>query len=304
MTEEWANPMNHAQIRAFHTVAVEGSFTRAARALNVSQPTLSTQVKALEETYGVRLFDRRGRGIELTDLGQRLLAVSTRFFALEEEAETLLSDTRDLARGRLSLGADSPRHAMTLMAAIKDNHPGLTTTLKMGNAEDVLRDLLDYRSDIVVLSRPPEDEPRLTLVPFRQDRIVAIVPRNHPFAAQTVLTLEEIVAHPLVLREEGSVTRDVFQSALTEAGLSISDAVEIESREAVREAVAAGLGLGVVFDSETGRDSDIAVIPLAGAALSVPVSIACLRDQRRLATVRAVMRLANNLAATPDPVNI
>lgn len=288
--------MNHAQIRAFHAVATEGSFTRAARALNISQPTLSAQVKALEETYGVRVFDRRGRGIELTDLGRRLLTVSIRYFALEEEAETLLADTRDLTRGRLTLGADSPSHAMTLMAAIGERYPGISLSLNMGNAEEVMRDLLDYRADVAVLSRPPMGDARLSLVPFREDRVVAILPLNHKLAARKRLRLVEIAGQRLILREVGSVTRDVFEAALADAGVRPADTLEIESREAVREAVAAGLGVGVVFESEVGRDAAIRVVPIEGSGFSVPVAIACLTDRRRLATLRATMRLAEELA--------
>src|ERR687884_691949 len=98
--------MNHAGLRAFHAVATEGSFTRAAAALNVTQPTLSAQVKGLEERYGAALFVRRGRGIALTELGEALLEISRRLFALEEQAGELLARARELAVGHLRLGAD------------------------------------------------------------------------------------------------------------------------------------------------------------------------------------------------------
>ncbi len=102
--------MNHSQLRAFHAVAREGSFTRAARAESLSQPNLSGQVKALEAAYGVRLFERRGRGVELTELGRQLYALTDRVFALEGEAQALLagSDHRPSAHRR---GQRHPRHA-------------------------------------------------------------------------------------------------------------------------------------------------------------------------------------------------
>ena len=109
--------MNFAQLRAFHGVAVEGSFTRAAERLNVTQPTLSGQVKDLEQTFGVKLFERRGRGVALSELGQRLLGISRQIFGLEAEAQQLLSAARALTRGRLRVGADAPYHVLPVLAA-------------------------------------------------------------------------------------------------------------------------------------------------------------------------------------------
>src|SRR5437660_1390161 len=102
--------MNYARLRSFHAVACEAGFTRAAARLGVSQPTLSAQVKALEEEFGVALFARRGRGVEATELGRALLDVTRRLFAVEEEAGELLSRARGLATGELRIGADSPYH--------------------------------------------------------------------------------------------------------------------------------------------------------------------------------------------------
>ena len=104
--------MNHAQLRAFHAVASEGSFTRAAVALHVTQPTLSGQVKALEESFGVRLFDRRGRKVMPTELGRELLDLTRRLFGLEAEAEHLLSAARGLSKGHLRIGADADRKSV------------------------------------------------------------------------------------------------------------------------------------------------------------------------------------------------
>src|SRR5215813_11813002 len=117
--------MLYTQLRAFHTVASEGSFTRAADALHVTQPTLSAQVKALEDTYGVRLFDRRGRRIEATELGRGLLEITRRYFSLEAEAAQLLAATRGLRGGHLRVGADAPQHAIPALAAFSRKYPGV-----------------------------------------------------------------------------------------------------------------------------------------------------------------------------------
>jgi aminoethylphosphonate catabolism LysR family transcriptional regulator len=290
--------MNHSQLRAFHRVASEGGFTRAARYLRVSQPTLSAQVKVLEETYGVRLFDRKGRRISLTPLGRDLFAVTSQIFALESEAETILAGVRDPVAGGLTIGADSPHHAMTLLAEIKRKHEGLSLAVDVAAASGVLESLKDYRCDIAVLSNPPADE-ALWVVPFRADRLVAIVPRGDDLAGGepgVPIGLGALLRRPLILRERGSVTRDVLDRALAARGLVAKAAMEIRSREAIREAVAAGLGVGVVFASEFGRDAGLAAVPIAGSDLGMRSAVACLRSRRRLANISAAMHAAEGLA--------
>jgi len=287
--------MNYAQLRAFHQVAREGSFTRAARALRVTQPTLSAQVKALEESYGVRLFERRGRGSVLTELGHTLFALTARLFAIEDEAAALLADTRALVRGRLKIGADGPFHAVPIMAAFKRRHGGIRLSLTIGNSDEVLQGLLAYRTDVAVLAKVPDD-PRLYVVPFRRDRIVVFVPRTHPWAGRSSIDLADLAGCELVLREPGSVTREVFRRALDAAGVAPGPVMEIESREAVHEAVAAGLGVGAIFASELGDDPRLTALPVRDAALDVGEYVVCLSDWRRLGVVRAFLDVAEEMA--------
>ena len=287
--------MNYSQLRAFHMVAKEGSFTSAARALRVSQPTLSAQVKELEESYGVRLFDRRGRGVHLTSLGVTLQDITNRLFGLEEEAEALLAGARDLTRGHLTVGSDSPYHAMPILAEVKRQHPGLSLSLTMGNADTMLQDLMDYRTDVAILANAPED-PKLYTVPYRKERLVVFVPKSHALAERPHISLSALEGMDMVLRERGSVTREIFEEALDESGVEIGGVLEIQSREAVREAVANNLGIGVVFESEFGNDSTLVPIPIRGPELIVGEYVVCLKDRKRLANIRAFINIAEEMA--------
>ena len=287
--------MNYAQLRAFHLVAREGSFTRAARALRVTQPTLSAQVKALEETYGVRLLDRRGHGAMPTELGRSLFELTTRLFAIEEEAATLLADTRALVRGHVKVGADGPYHAVPIMAEFKRRYGGIRISLSIGNSDEVLQALLGYRTDVAVLAKVPDDA-RLFVVPFRKDRIVVFVPASHRWRRRRSIGIADLEGCDLILREAGSVTREVFSRALATAGIRPASVMEIESREAVHEAVAAGLGIGAVFESELGTDPRLVAVPVRDAALDVGEYVVCLRDWRRLRVVRAFLEVAQELA--------
>ena len=286
--------MNSAQLRAFHAVAVAGSYTRAAEHLHVTQPTLSGQVKALEETYGVRLFERLGRGIELTGLGRSLLDTTRRLYALEAEAEQLLSAAQSLAGGQLRVGADAPMNVIPLLAAFARRYPGIRLSLSFGNSGKVLQDLIERRSEVAILADPAPD-PRIYALPFRRDRLVAFVERGHAWARRRSVGLEELTGQRLVLREPGSTTRAIFEQALAERGLSSGEVLEIGSREAVREAVAAGLGIGVVLENEFGRDPRLHALPIRGARLEAVEYAACLEERRPVRVVRAFFDLLREM---------
>lgn len=283
--------MNYAHLRAFHAVAAAGGFTRAADALHVTQPTLSAQVKALEETYGVELFERRGRGIAVTDLGRHLLEITRRFFNLEGEAEELLAATRGLTRGHLRVGADAPHHVMEALAAFNRRYPKLTLSLSIGNSAELLQDLLEHRSDVAILADVPGD-PRLHALPLRRDRLIGFAPSGHPLAKKGRIDAGRLSEHRLVLREPGSITRHLFETAMARAGHDLGEVLEIGSREAVREAVAAGLGIGIVSESEFGQDHRLKPLRLGGIDVEMTEYVVCLAERGELRLVRAFLEIA------------
>jgi aminoethylphosphonate catabolism LysR family transcriptional regulator len=277
--------MNITLLRAFHHVAQAGGFTRAAQATGMSQPTLSSQVRQLEAAHDVSLFDRKGRGAVLTPMGQRLYDLTTRLFAAADEAGALLEGARTLRRGHLRIAADSATHVMPILAALRARHAGLTFSLGIGNSSDVLEQLLGYGVDIAVTARATSD-PRIHAVLLKRDRLVLFAPRQHPLATGHALELAALEGRDLVLRERGSITREVFEARLAEQGIKPGTLMEVQSREAVREAVVAGFGLGVVFESELGQDAGLMRIDVTGADLTVEEYVACLETRRRLPLVR------------------
>jgi aminoethylphosphonate catabolism LysR family transcriptional regulator len=282
--------MTMTGLRAFHAVALAGSFTKAARALRLSQPTLSAQVRALELGSGVQLFDRRGRAIALTPLGQSLLEVTTRLFAAEDEAAALLSGARALTRGHLRVAADNAAHVMPLLARLKRRHAGLTFSLEIGNSSEVLRRLLDCSVDVAVAAQRTSD-PKIHSVGLRADRLVAFAPIGHPWARRSEVAVSEFAGQDVVIRERGSITREVFEGRLAESEVRPGALFEVQTREAVREAVAAGFGVGVVFDSEIAADAGFAKLALTGADFSVAEYVVCLEERRRVPLVRSFLDL-------------
>lgn len=288
--------MNLTQIRAFHVVASAGSFSLAARTEGLSQPTLSAQVKALEATYGVGLFNRRGRGVQMTPAGQSLFAITTRLFAAGEEAHALLAGSRDLTRGHLRVSADSAYHVIPILAELKKRHEGLTFTLKIDNSAEVLDHLIGHTADVAVMAKVTSD-PRIHSMKLREDRLILFVPRKHPFATRRRMRLSDLAGRDIVVRERGSITREVFEAGLAAASVVPGSLIEVQTREAVRETVGAGFGIGVVFDSEFGADPRFHPITVADGDLNVGEYVACLEDRRRLALVRAFLDVARQIAS-------
>lgn len=287
--------INHAQLRAFHAVATEGGFTRAAAALHVSQPTLSGQVKALEEAYGVRLFERRGRRVEPTELGRALLEITRRLFTLETEAEQLLAAARGLRRGHLRIGADAPYHVIPALAAFTRRYPAVRLSLTIGNTEALLQELQEHRCDVAVIAEVRGD-PRLHILPLRRDRLVAFVDHRHPWARRRGVRLAELAGQRLVLRELGSTTRRLFEAAMARRGLALGEVLEINSREAVREAVAAGLGIGIVSENEFGSGGRLHRLAILGEELPNVEYVVCLEERRGLRLVRAFLEVVAGFA--------
>jgi LysR family transcriptional regulator, low CO2-responsive transcriptional regulator len=288
--------MTPTQLRAFHLVAESGSFSAAARASGLSQPNLSSQVTALEQAYGVRLFDRRGRSVLPTETGRQLHGITTRLFAVQDEARALLAGEQALTRGHLRIAADSAHHVVPIMAALRNRTEGLTFALSIDNSAVVLERLLRHEADVAVMAKSVSD-PRLHAMRLRTDRVVLFVPTRHALARRRRVSLSALAGQSLVLRERGSITREVLEQAMAAADVRPDAIVEVQTREGVREAVAAGFGIGAVFASELGEDRRFRRILVTDTDLNVAEYAVCLQERRRVALVRAFMDEATGLAA-------
>ena len=286
-------------LRAFHAVAEAKSFTLAARALSVTQPTLSAHVKALEGSHHVRLFDRRRRGVRLTADGRALHALTQQIFELEARAEELLSATGELVRGHLRVGADAPVHVIPAVAELGRRHPALTVAVSIGNSQQLLSGLLHHDTDVAVLADVPPS-PRLYVQAIQRDRVVLVVGRDHPWARRRSVRLRELAGERLVIREQGSTTRAILERQLRQKRITPRALLEIGSREAVREAVAAGLGVGPVFEAEVGHDARLRKVRVSDAPLHGNESVVCLIERRDHAAVRAF--IAGNRSSPIRPI--
>ncbi|MFZ5782594.1 MAG: LysR substrate-binding domain-containing protein [Pseudomonadota bacterium] len=287
--------MLHTQIRAFDAVAREGSFSRAAEALGLTQPALTIQVKALEEAYGVKLLERYRRSVRLTEIGERLFRMSRRYASIEEQMREVLVGSAELEHGKLSLTADGPHIAMGLFARFLARHPGIELSVAMGNTRFVREQLLERRTDLAIL--PGVDRhPRIHAMPLWRHTAVVIVAGDHPWASRDTVALKELDGQAMVVREEGSNTRRVTGAALARAGVKPRVVLELGSREAVCEAVGAGLGFGIIWELETRGSTRFRTLRLQDAEITSTDYIACLKREKMRRAIRAFFQVAAGIS--------
>jgi len=285
--------MNDAQLRCFHVAAMEGSITRAAARLGISQPTVSAQIKTLEEGYGVQLFRRIGRKIELTDFGVHLKGITERVYAAQDEARELLIGHQNLSKGHLRIGTGGPYHVLPILQELKTKYPDVTFTLSAGNSTAIYDALARYDIDIGILADVKPGNPKYHVQFLRRDDIVLLVNREHVLAKRQFVSYSELKDETIVIREQGSATRSIFMSAMIAADLSMPRFLDVETREATKEAVACGFGIAPVLLSEVGDDSRCTVIRIMPHPPGFDEYVACSRDLVRTPLIKAFLEAAS-----------
>jgi aminoethylphosphonate catabolism LysR family transcriptional regulator len=292
--------MRYVQLRAFHYVATCGGFSRAAEALSLTQPAVSDQVRKLEEEYDVLLFNREKRRVALTGAGERLLAITQRLFEAERQAAELLAETRALRSGRLRVIADSAHHLLHVLAAFRRAHPRIEIVITAGNSQEVAASLHAYEAELGVLGEIPEGSD-FEIVRLGSSPLVAFVGRGHPLAGRRRMELAEIAAAPLVLREPGSKTRRAIEAAAGARELPLRAAIEAQGREAVRELVAAGSGVGIVSRDEFGHDERLVPIEISDCRIVMEEALVCLRERASGRLIRTFLELARRMVRETAP---
>jgi len=287
--------MRYIQLRAFNAVARELSFSKAADALNVTQPAITLHVQALEQAHGLKLFNRLARSISLTDAGRELQQRTRLMFAAEAEIADYLAGSEALHHGSLSLAADGPHVALDIVSEFRTRHPGIEIRMKLGNAETTLADVMNQNVDACVVANPPSDK-KLLIVPIMRQNMVAIVPKGHAWAQRKSIALADLKNQPVILRESGSNTRRMLERALRKQAVNIDPVLELGSREAMREAVALGLGIGFMQERESVGDDRIAAITIRDLRESNLDTLVCLKRQAKRLAVAALIRVAKDVS--------
>jgi DNA-binding transcriptional LysR family regulator len=242
--------MENFRLKVFRTVAEKQSFRQAAEALYLTQPAVTMQVKALEDDVGLQLFDRSCKTIQLTDAGVRLLQYAQKISALSSAARHDLALLKGPDSAELKIGVTTTiaqYFIFKVLSEFRESNPQVELRVLSGNTEAAVDDLIDGKTSLALIEAPAHP-PLLKTEPFVPDEIVVIVAANHPWRKQTV-AVDQLAQAPLIFREEGTATRRVVEAGLKNRGVRLKDlrvVMELNSTEAVKAAVEAGIGVGFV----------------------------------------------------------
>ncbi len=289
-----AQNLNHLAL--FDAVAQAGSVTAGAQRLMVSQPAVSKQLKQLERALGVRLFDRTPKGIRLTEPGQLVAGYARRLVALSEDLDRALADLTTLRSGHLRVGA-TPTLATyllpDLLVRFRTAFPAVRLHVETGNTPLVAARVASADLDLG-LCESPIDDPRLDIRTFAHDDLVPIAPPNHPLARKRAVRPETFLAEPFIVHEPLGAFQSIVERALAGQGLSVKPALTLASTEAIKRAVAAGLGVAIVSrlsvqnELAAGRLAAVRVHPLS---LHRPLYRAQLKGRRPSPAAAAFLEL-------------
>jgi len=241
--------MTFRQFEIFLAVARAKNFTRAAETLHLSQSTLSQHVRELEDELGVRLFDRLGRAVTMTEAGRLLEAHATRIATTLASARRTIDELKGLARGSLVIGASTTPGIYVLpsvIAAFRRRYPGIDVSLRIANSRVIEERIRADEVDLGVVGGHILRVSERCVAAGLLDELLLIVPPRHPWARRREVALRELGQTPLLMREQGSATRQVTERALRQAGVKFTTAMELDHIEAIKQAVMAGLGVAFV----------------------------------------------------------
>ena len=245
------------QLEILEAVARSGSLTHAAEALNVTQPAISIQMRKLETEIGISLFEREGRGVQLTEVGEEVLNHAQRINGVLDDLRENIRHFKGVRKGVLRIAVVSTANYFIpgYIAHFRKLHPGVTINLRVANRDNLLGMLASNESDLAITGQPPEDSD-LIARPFKENPLVVIAPPDHPLAGKSNITPQDLAKFPFVIRESGSGTRAAMERAFREHGLECQTSCVVSSNEAVKQAVQAQLGLAIISRQTTELETE------------------------------------------------
>ncbi|AFY99760.1 LysR family transcriptional regulator [Calothrix sp. PCC 6303] len=242
--------MNQAtlhQLKVFEAAARHSSFTRAAEELFLTQPTVSMQIKQLTKSVGLPLFEQVGKRLFLTEAGRELFATCQQIFETIAQFEMKVADLKGLKQGQLKLSVITTAKYFIprLLGAFCDLYPGIDISLKVSNHEGIVERMTANLDDVYIMSQVPEHLD-VNYEPFLENPLVVLAPLNHPLAKEKNIPIQRLADEPFIMREPGSGTRRAIQTLFEKHEVVVKVKLELGSNEAIKQAIAGGLGISVL----------------------------------------------------------
>ena len=298
--------MDFGQIEAFVQVATHNSFSRAAEVLQLTQPSITARIQALERELGEELFERGGRGVRLTDAGRVFLPYTERILQQIQEARDVVEEVRNVQVGSLRLGSAITVSTYVLPGILHRfvrEYPGVDVVIRTGRSEQVMNMLLTDEVQVAIFRSLTN--PDVEVVPLYDDEIVLVAHPNHPFARSGEATIPEIAREPIVLFDRGSSYYAIIHNLFRRASVIPNVAMELDSLEATKRMVEQGLGIALVplvtIERELEAGTLVRVDLTDIEPIRRPISLLYRRNRKRSRTVQAFIDMMAE-AYTKQPV--
>ena len=284
--------MRHSQLRAFHFVAIYGSFSVAAERLKISQPAVSEQVKKLEQNYDTLLFSRQNKKITLTDEGRKILLLTKQLFEVEQQIEDYISESGQELAGSIRIIADSASHVLNILAAFRKKYPKVKVILRSGNSEEVENTLRSFNSEIGIM---PNLSKKLDIgMKFLGSSKIIVFGQHEYFdTGKKILKMVDLTKLPIIFREKGSNTRKIIEKEAKIQGVNLKPIIEVEGREAMRELVASGAGIGFVSEAEFVADTRVMKVNIQSDNLVMNETVTFLKQRSNVRVIRNFLSLVD-----------
>ncbi len=284
--------LNLHQLATFQVVAKHCSYVRAAEELHFSQPAVSAQIRQLEESLEIKLFDKIGRQTHLTQAGEELYLYSRKIFSVIEEMQEMIESLRSPQYGRLSVGADTtvgtyviPR----LLGKFHQMYPEVDISLDVINRAGLVEAIMTNRIDMAIVGHVPDDIP-VEIEPFAPNELVLVASPHHRLAGIASIPLMELGREHFLMREVGSGTRAVLEEVFQEAGVPLQVSMHVGNNSAIKQGVAAGLGIALIsrvaldMELETNR---LVILDVEGFPVMRQWRLVHIKDKHLSATAHA-----------------
>ena len=298
--------VNFNQLRVFHQAAKSMNFTEAAKKLYITQPAVTAHIKLFEDFCKLKLFQKRGRKIYLTDEGKTIYDYTRKIFEYEKEIESLIDDLKQLKRGMLRLGTSKTyaRYFMPFMISnFRDAYPHVKIHLDEGSSLDMMHSLLDFKNEVAVIAKV-EDNPDICFLPFSQEELVLILTPEHRLARKKSICLAELAKEPIILKERGSATRKLVIALFDDNGISPEILMETSNAEFIKQLVQRGDGVSFIVREAAAvelREKKLASVPIKGQRVFLDVSIAYLKNQHLSPSAQAFLDILLKIAPKEKP---
>ncbi len=257
LTSSLARHISMRQLQVFEASARLSSITRAAEELFLTQPTVSMQIKKLEGSVGLPLFEQVGKRISLTDAGEALYRAAREILEMLGRLEMEVAELKGLKTGQLRLAVvtTAKYFAPRILGKFCKDYPGIDASLEVTNRERLLERMTKNLDDLYIVGRPPES-PEYEFEPYMPNPLVTVAPSTHPLAKEHNIPLSRIADEPFIIREKGSGTRKALETHFETHKLKLNIKMELGSNEAIKQAILGGLGIAVLSQHTLGQGID------------------------------------------------